>query len=267
MFLGMIAWILFGIIANIYADDLYPNYNLTIDNEERLDYSDNRALAYISTVRLHDYDHHIYQYRRYPCQYFYTDEIQLHYTNETMNQCELNRTTNDYDFYFQLHLDSRHVEPFILRNIALKCNYTNCSLSLLNITSINIGWSLEGKKNNLNCSFDIHQSYQILRMPYTISEMIRLQCKSFIACKQAKSTLEQAFRVSTELVYNSAFELEVPYCSLERSVRFVVETNFAQTNHLLRQLINVFQQNSTKSNQIGKLSTAIRKTRQKTIKN
>lgn len=234
-------------MSNGIASDLYPNYNLTIDPEERLEYSDDRALAYVSTVRLHDYDHHIYQYRRYPCQYFYTDEIQLHYTNETINQCLLNSTTNHYDFYFQLHLDSRHVEPYILRNIALKCNYTNCSLSLLNITAINIGWSFQGKQNNPNCSFDIYQPYSILQIPYTISEMIRLQCRSFVACNQAKSTLEQAFRVSTELVYTSDFDLEEPYCSLERSIPYIIETNFAQTNRLLQQLIDIIQQSSIKS--------------------
>jgi len=244
MFATMITYVVFTVIAHVIAGDLYPNYNLTIDHEERLEYSDDRALAYVSTVRLHDYDHHIYQYRRYPCQFFYTDEIQLHYTNETVNQCVLNKTTNEYDFYFQLHLDSRHVEPDILRNIALKCNYTRCSLSLLNITYVNVGWSFQGKQKNPNCSFDISQPYNILPTPYTISEMIRLQCKSRAACSNAKSTLEQSFRPSIEFVYHSDFELKKPYCSLERRIRYAMEANFAQTNRLLQQLIDVIQKKS-----------------------
>ena len=246
MYWGGILLILVHFAWSSNAGDLYPSYTLTVDPEEVVEWSENRALAYISTVRLFDYDHYIFQYRRYPCQYYYTDEIQLYHSNETLNQCFQNTTTNEYEYHFQLHLDSRHVEPVILRNVALQCNYTNCSLSLLNITYIYIGWNFQGRQNNPDCSFDIHRPYNILRTPYTVSEWITLRCKSLAACNQSKTNLEQALPSSIQLIYGSDYALEVPYCSLERSVHHLINTNFAETNRLLKQLTELLQRNFNK---------------------
>jgi hypothetical protein len=215
------------------------------------EWSDSRALAYITTVRLFDYDHHIFQYRRYPCQYFYTDEIQLHYNNDTLNQCFYNTTTSDYEYHFQLHLDSRHVEPYILRNIAIQCNYTNCSLSLLNITYVHIGWNLKGRENNPDCSFDINQPYHILRTPYTISEWIILRCTSLSGCNQSKLNIEQSLPSSIQLIYGSSYELETPYCSLEKNLNYVIETHVTQTNRLLKELIELLQRGFGKPDERG----------------
>ncbi|UJR16236.1 hypothetical protein I4U23_003146 [Adineta vaga] len=143
---SIIVLVFLELAFSLNAGDLYPSYSLTRDPSEVAEWSDNPALSYLTTVRLFDYDHHIFQYRRYPCQYFYTDEIQLFSNNETSNQCLFNMTSGEYEYNFQLHFDSRHVEPYILRNIALQCDYINCSFSLLNITYIFIGWNLKGRK-------------------------------------------------------------------------------------------------------------------------
>jgi hypothetical protein len=229
------------LIGSLNGEDLYPSYSLAVDPEEVVEWSENRALAYVTTVRLYDYDHYIFQYRHYPCQYFYTDEIQLYHNNETLNQCIHNLTTDEYEFNFQLHFDSRHVEPYILRNIAVQCNYTNCSFSLLNISYIYIGWNLFGRKNNPDCSFDTNQIYYIHRTPYTISESISLRCKSLKACNHSKSILEQSIAPSIQLIYGSSYDLEVPYCSLEKSLSHVMNTNLAETNRLLQQLLELMQ--------------------------
>jgi hypothetical protein len=250
---GIVFLICLYFIGSLNAEDLYPSYSLAVDPEEVVEWSDNRALAYITTVRLYDYDHYIFQYRRYPCQYFYTDEIQLYHNNETLNQCLLNSTTNEYEYHFQLHLDSRHVEPHILRNIAVQCNYTNCSFSLLNITYIYIGWNFQGRKNNTDCSFDTNQIYYILRTPYTISELITLRCKSLKACNHSKLNLEQSMASSIQLIYGSSYELDIPYCSLERSLSHVVNTNLGETNRLLQQLLELMQRNFGKRDEQAKL--------------
>jgi len=244
-----IVFLILNFIWILNADDLYPSYSLIIDPMKVQEWSDNNALAYITTARLFDYDHHIFQYRRYPCQYFYTDEIQLYYNSETTNRCLYNKTTEDYEYTFQLHLDSRHVESYILRNIAIQCPYINCSLSLLNITYIHIGWNLRGRKTNPDCSFDINQPYYILHTPYTISEPIILRCKSLLACNQSKLNLEQSLPSVIQLIYGSAYELEIPYCSLEKSLNDVINTNFAQTNRILQQLIELIQGRSSKSDE------------------
>jgi hypothetical protein len=246
---GRILFVILNFIWILNADDLYPNYSLITDPMKVLEWSDNHALAYITTARLFDYDHHIFQYRRYPCQYFYTDEIQLYYNTEISNRCLYNTTTEDYQYSFQLHLDSRHVESYILRNMAIQCPYINCSLSLLNITYIHIGWNLRGRKNNPDCSFDINQVYYILHTPYSISESIILRCKSLLACNQSKLNLEQSLPSSIQLIYGSAYELEIPYCSLEKSLSHVINTNFIQTNRILKQLVELMQSSSDKREQ------------------
>lgn len=233
-------------ICLLNAADLYPSYTVTVEPDEVVEWSENQALSYITTIRLFDYNHYIFQYRRYPCQYYYTDEIQIFHSNDTLNQCLKNSTTNEYEYQFQLHLDSRHVEPYILRNIALQCDYVNCSFSLLNITYVYIGWTLYGRQNNPECSFDTQTAYYIQRTPYTISEWITLRCKSLSACNQSKSNLEQAFVPSIQLIYGSAYDLDIPYCSLERNVRHLINTNFAETNGLLKQLIKLLQTRSEK---------------------
>ncbi|CAF1232870.1 unnamed protein product [Rotaria sordida] len=247
MYFGIIVFIVLNIVLSSNAGDLYPSYNLSIDRLKVFEWSDNPALAYKTTVRLFDYDHHIFQYRRYPCQYFYTDEIQLFYNNETLNQCLYNTTNSDYEYSFQLHFDSRHIEPYILQNIAIQCDYINCSLSLLNITFIHIGWNLRGRENNLDCSFDIDQPYNIIHTPYTVSELITLRCKSLSACNHTKSNIEQFLPSFIRLIYGSSYELQIPYCSLEKSLSHVVNTNFAQTNGLLQQIIDLMQRNSVKT--------------------
>lgn len=235
--------VVFSSTAN---EELYPNFNVSVDPSEVQEWSDNPALAYITTVRLFDYDHHVFQYRRYPCQYFYTDEIQLHNNNGTSYQCARNLTTNEYEYSFQLYLDSRHVEPDVLRNKAIQCEYVNCSLSLLNITYLNIGWNLEGRKINPDCSFNIEQPYNIIHTPYPVSEWITLRCKSMSACNQSRSYVEQSFHTYVELIYGSSYELQIPYCSLERSLSYVVNTNFAETNRLLKQVVDLMQRASEK---------------------
>jgi hypothetical protein len=236
-----------GLISN--GGDLYPSYTLIYDPLKSLEWSDDRALHYIITVRLFDYDHHIFQYRRYPCQYFYTDDIQMNYNNETIHSCMYNTTTSDYEFNFQLHLDSRHIEPYILRNTAIQCKYINCSLSLLNMKYIRIGWTLKSRDNNLNCSFDTTQHYGTHIAPYTLSEWITLRCKSFLACNRSKHNLEQSLSSNIQLIYGSSYELETPYCSLQKSIAYIVETNFAQTNRLLEQLIGLIQRGFGKPNE------------------
>ncbi|CAF0738353.1 unnamed protein product [Adineta steineri] len=247
MHICIIVFLILNNVVNSNTGDLYPSYSLSRDPMKIHEWSDNPVLAYVTTVRLFDYDHHIFQYRRYPCQYFYTAEIQIHHNNETINQCLHNTTTDDYEYNFQLHFDSRHVEPYILRNIAFQCDYINCSLSLLNTTFIYIGWNLKGRENNPNCSFDTNQAYNILRTPYTISESIILRCKSFSTCNQSKSNLEQSLSSQIQLIYGSSYELETPYCSLEKNLGFIIDKNFAQTNILIQQLLELMQQRFDKS--------------------
>ncbi|CAF2449195.1 unnamed protein product [Rotaria sp. Silwood2] len=247
MYFSTIVFIVLNLVLSSNSGDLYPSYNLSIDPMKAFEWSDSPALVYIKTVRLFDYDHHIFQYRRYPCQFFYTDEIQLFYNNETLNQCLYNTTKSDYEYSFQLHFDSRHVEPYILRNIAIQCNYINCSLSLLNMTYVNIGWNLRGRENNPDCSFDIDQPYNITRTPYTVSEIITLRCKSLSACNRSKSNIEQFLSLYIRLIYGSSYELQMPYCSLEKSLSHVINTNFVQTNSLLQQIIELMQRGSGKA--------------------
>jgi len=226
---------------NSYATDIYPSYSILHDPVKALEWSDNRALTYITTVRIFNNDHHIFQYRRYPCQYFYTDEIQVNYNNETLHECLYNTTTSDYEYTFQLHLDSRHVEPYILRNIVIQCNYTNCSLSLLNIKYLRIGWNSYGRNNNSNCSFNTTQNYGIYHTPYALSEWITLRCQSLLACNYSKNNLKHALSSNIQLIYGSSYELDQPYCSLEKSLAYVIETNLKQTNQLLQQLVDLLQ--------------------------
>ncbi|UJR30290.1 hypothetical protein I4U23_017828 [Adineta vaga] len=235
------SFVLFNLGLKSFCEDLYPSYNLSFDPIKALEWSNDRALAYIITLRLFDYDHHVFQYRRYPCQYFYTDEIQLNYNNETNHECVYNTTTNDYEYNFQLHLDSRHIEPYILRNIAIQCKYLNCSLSLLNMKYIRIGWNLRGRDINLNCSFDTSQHYNIHDAPYKLTEWISLRCQSLDACRRSKYNLEQALLSNIHIVYGSSYELDTPYCSLEKSLAYVMETNFAETNRLLEKLVELLQ--------------------------
>jgi hypothetical protein len=229
----------FGLYSN--GGDPYPSYTILYDPVKSLEWSDDRTLAYITTVRLFDYDHHIFQYRRYPCQYFYTDEIQMNYNNETINECIYNTTTSDYEYSFQLHLHSLHIEPYILRNLAIQCKYINCSLSLLVMKYISIDWNLQGRNNNINCSFDTTKHYNIYVSPYSLSEWITLRCKSIFACSSSKRNLERALSSNIQLIYGSSYGLETPYCSLEKSLAYVIETNLAQTNLLLEQLVNTIQ--------------------------
>jgi hypothetical protein len=229
--------------------DPYPSYTILYDPVKSLEWSDDRTLAYITTVRLFDYDHHIFQYRRYPCQYFYTDEIQMNYNNETINECIYNTTTSDYEYSFQLHLDSHHVEPYILRNLAIQCKYMNCSLSLLTMKYLSIDWNLHGRNNNFNCSFDPNQHYHIYVSPYSLTEWITLRCKTFSACSHSKQNLERSLITNIQLVYGSSYEMETPYCSLEKNIAYVIETNFAKTNHLLEQLVETIQRGFGKPNE------------------
>ncbi|CAF3391572.1 unnamed protein product [Rotaria socialis] len=237
-------FIIINFVLSSNSNDLYPSYHLTVNPIKALEWSENSVLAYVTTVRLFDYDHHIFQYRRYPCQYFYTDEIQLFNSNESFSQCSYNTTANNYEYSFQLHLDSRHVEPYIFKNIAIQCTYIKRSLSLLNITNIYVGWNLKGRENNSDCSFDINTPHNILQTPYTISELITLQCKSLLACNHSKLNLEQFLSTYVQIVYGSSLDLQIPYCSLEKSLSHVIDTNCAQTNGFLQQLIALIKQNS-----------------------
>lgn len=226
-----------------WTGDLYPSYNITVDPIKVAEWANDRAVEYVTTVRLFDYDHHIFQYRRYPCQYFYTDEIQIYNDQETVRQCYHNETTADYEYRFRLHLDSRHVEPFILRNIAIQCNYVNCSFTRLSMKFLQIGWNLNGRSANPDCSFDINQPYAILDSPYTLSEVITLRCKTLEACNHSKTNLETAFTSQVAFVYGSSYELEVPYCSLEKKLSYALEPSLSETNRLLKQLIEIVERN------------------------
>jgi hypothetical protein len=249
MYLPILGLIILNLGLNSNGGDLYPSYTLLYDPIISLEWSDDRALAYITTVRLFNYNHHIFQYRHYPCQYFYTDEIQMNYNNETINQCIYNTTTSDYEYTFQLHLDSRHIEPYILRNIAIQCKYINCSLSLLTMKYIRIGWNLQGRANNSNCSFDTTQHYGIYNTPYTLSEWIKLRCQSLLACNRSKHNLEHSLLSNIQLIYGSSYELETPYCSLEKNLAYVIDTNFAQANRFLEQLVDLIQRGFGKPNE------------------
>ena len=46
---------------------------------------------------------------------------------------------------------------------------------------------------------------------------------------------------SIQLIYGSAYELALPYCSLEKSLSHLVNTNLGETNRLLQQLLEVMQ--------------------------
>jgi hypothetical protein len=249
MYLLILILIIFNLGLNSNGADLYPSYTIMYDPLISLEWSDDRALIYVTTVRLVDYAHHIFQYRRYPCQYFYTDEIQMNYNNETVNECIYNTTASNYEYSFQLHLDSRHVEPYILRNIAIQCRYINCSLSLLTMKYIRIGWNLLGRDQNLNCSFDTTRHYGIHASPHTLSDWITLRCQSLLACNRSKYNLIQTLSTHVQLIYGSSYELATPYCSLEKNLGYLIETNFAQTNRLLEQLVDVLQRGFGKPNE------------------
>ena len=250
MQITIVVFIIFNLGLNFSnGANLYPNYIVIYDPIKSLEWSNDHALNYISTVRLSDYDHHIFQYRRYPCQYFYTDEIQMNYNNETINECIYNTTTSDYQYSFQLHLDSRHIQPYILRNIAIQCKYINCSLSLLKMKYIRIDWNSQSREKNLNCSFESTQHYSITDTPYILTEWITLRCQSLLACNRSKYNLIQSLSSNIQLFYGSSYELEYPYCSLEKSLSYLIETNFSQTNRLLEQLIDIIQQGFGKPNQ------------------
>ncbi len=249
MQLNIIVLIIIVLGLNSYGSDLLPSYTLLHDPLKALEWSDDNALVYITTIRIFDHNHHLFQYRRYPCQYFYTDEIQLTFNNETINECIYNTTSSDYEYNFQLHLNSHHLKPYILRNIALQCKYINCSLSLLNMKYVRIHWNLQGRDNNLNCSFDTTQYYSIYDGPYKLTEWISLRCKSLYACTQSKHNLEQSLSSNTQFIYRSSYELESPYCSLEKSLADIIERNFAQTNRLLEQLINILARGFGKPNE------------------
>ena len=230
--------------------NLDPSYKIIYDPIKALEWSDNRALGYITTVQLFNNDHHIFEYRRYPCQYFYTAEIQMDYNNQTTNKCIYNTTTSDYEYNFQLHLNPHSVEPYVLRNIAIQCKYINCSLSLLTVKYLRIDWNLQGREKNPNCTFDnarqygIYESIQykgIYDKPKTLSEWITVRCKNLLSCNNSKSTLEHFLSTNIRIVYGSLYELGSPYCSLEKNIAYLIETNFAQTNRLLVQLVNIMQ--------------------------
>lgn len=230
-----------SLINRTFGEDLYPSYTISIDPKKVLEWSNDRALSYVTTVRLFDYDHHIFQYKRYLCQYFYTDEIQIHYENESIQQCIYNETTVDYEYRFQLHLDSRHVEPFILKNLAINCIYVNCSFSQLDIKYLQIDWNTEGQTKNAECTFDTNQPYAIQTTPYTISEWIKIRCKSLDACRDAKKNLEQTFTSNVRITYGSSYELQQPYCSLEKSLSHVIEKKLDETNGFLHDLVALIQ--------------------------
>ena len=226
----------------IVSGDLYSNYTIFTDPGKASEWSSDLALHYVTTVRLLTYDHHIFQYRRYPCQYFYTDEIQIPNENETVNQCQYNTSTIDYEYRFQLHLHSKHVEPVILRHLAVHCIYINCSLSLLSLKYLQIDWNDKGRQINPNCSFDHDRLYAIINTGQsTVSDWIAVRCQSLIACNQSRSHLESSLASQVRLTYGSAYELDTPYCSLESSVNHVLETNLAKTNRLLEELVGLIR--------------------------
>ncbi|CAF3503516.1 unnamed protein product [Rotaria sp. Silwood1] len=250
MYLTICVFIIFNLGSHLASSALYASYTLLYDPLKSSEWSDDRALAYTTTVRLANYDHHVFQYRRYPCQYFYTNEIQINQNDQPTNACIYNTTTSDYEYNFQLHLESHPIEPYLLRNIAIQCKYINCSLSLLNTKSIRIDWNKNGRDINYNCSFNTMQQYATFNTSHNLlTEWIKLRCKSLSACNRSKYNLEQAISTNVQLAYSASYELEKPYCSLEKSIAYIVETNFAQTNHLLEQLIDLIQRGFGKPNE------------------
>ena len=241
MYQPVAAFIALAIAVSFTAGNPYLSYILSNDTAKIVEWSNSSALSYISTVRLFDHDHHLFQYRPYPCQYFYTDEIQLNYNNETIHYCLYNTSSSDYQYRFQLFLDSRHIEPYILRNIAIQCIYINCSLSLLNINYLTIDWSSKGRENNPDCTFDVTHLYKIANAPHPVSEWITLRCQSLSACNHSRLNLEQTLLSQIQLTYGSTYDIQAPYCSLEKSLGHMFETNFAKTNLLLQQMMDLFQ--------------------------
>ncbi|CAF3505290.1 unnamed protein product [Rotaria socialis] len=232
-----------------YSSNLYQSYTLIYDPLKSSEWSDDHILTYITTVRLSNYDHHIFQYRRYPCQYFYTDEIEIKHNNETFNQCMYNTATSDYAYNFQIHLTFHHMDSFILRNIAIQCKYVNCSLSLLKVKSTHIDWNKNGNLSNINCSFNTIQTYNITNAAYPLTDWITLRCNSLSACNHSKYNIEHELSSNIQLIYSSLYEIEKPYCSLEKNLAYIIETNFLQTNRLLEQLIDLIQRGFGKPNE------------------
>lgn len=233
-----------------YSSDLYQSYTLVYDPLKSSEWSDDRILTYLRTVRLLNYDHHIFQYRRYPCQYFYTNEIEITHNNDTINnKCIYNTTTSTYEYDFQLRLNFRHINSFILRNIAVQCKYVNCTLSLLKTKSIRIDWNKNGNITNMNCSFNASENHRINHTTFGVTDWITLRCESLHTCIRSKSNLEQALLSHIQLAYSSSYELEKPYCSLEKNIPFIIEANFAQTNRLLEQLVDILQRGFGKPNE------------------
>ena len=241
MYLSLTVLIVLSLGLVSHGNETNLSYSIFYDPVKSLKWSDDRALTYITTVRLSDHIHHIFQYRRYPCQYFYTDEMRMSYNNPNIYRCMYNTTTSTYQYSFQLHLESRHIESYILRNLAVRCKYTNCSLSLLNLKYIRIAWNTQNRENNSNCSFNTEHHYGLYVSPYTLSEWITVQCKSLVACNRSKTNLERSVSSNIQLVYGSSYQLATPYCSLDKNLAFLVETNFSQTNRLLEQLVNIIQ--------------------------
>ncbi|CAF0880986.1 unnamed protein product [Didymodactylos carnosus] len=219
--------------------DLYPAYSLSYDIVKVKEWSNSSAFNYITTVHIADYDHHIFQYRPYPCQFYYTDEIQIN-PNETTD-CVYNTTTLDYEYSLIVHLDSRHIETPIIRNIAIKCPFINCSLSLLSIKYIHIDWNNQIKLDHkTQCSFDnTTQWYKIIEQPYTVSEPILMKCKTSDSCKQSKTMLEDINNF--ELKYSSPLVLDQPYCSIEQSLNTVIASNFNETLRLINKIIRIME--------------------------
>lgn len=229
-----------GLYTN--GNDVYSSYSSVYDPLKSLEWSDDRELSYITTVRLMNDDYHVYQYKRYPCQYFYTDQVQISHHNETVNQCVYNTATSNYEYRFQIHLSYRPIEPFILRNIAIQCKYVNCSLLSLDVKSIRIDWNEFALTQNMNCSFNPTAQYNINKTVNMLSEWIPLRCQSLAACNNSKHNIQQALSSNINLIYSSSYQLNKPYCSLEKNLLYIIEANFAQTNRLLEQLIDLMQQ-------------------------
>jgi hypothetical protein len=114
---------------------------------------------------------------------------------------------------------------------------------------IRISWNLQGLNNNSNCSFDTTRRYDIYDAQYRLFEWITLRCKCLFASNLSKYNLAQALSSSIQLVYGSSYELQTPYCSLEKSLAYLIETNFAQTNRLLEQLVDTIQRGFGKPNE------------------
>ncbi|CAF1079969.1 unnamed protein product [Didymodactylos carnosus] len=214
----------FSLANSVYSlpTQLKPEYSIAHDpgKEQEMFYS-----AYIATVRI---------YRPYLCQFDFAIQININETTE----CVSNSNALNYEYSFTVQLDSKHIETSVIRNLAIKCPFINCSLSSFSIKHIHIDSNAQLRsENKIQCSIDNStQWFKIIEHQYTVSEPITMKCKTFDSCKQSKSMIKQGLS-NFQLKYSSADSSNYPSCSVERRLSDELTTNFEETIHSLNKVI------------------------------